>query len=154
MTALALKLRQSDEVVLRTRTIAEVAHLTAVTPHTLRYYERIGLLGVARHTSGHRRYTEGDVNRVMFITRLRLTAMPIREIQRYFRLVAAGPSTEPDRLALLEHHRDRVRTQLGELRSALGAIDFKIAMYGGSASPDCVQVELSQTPASDLADVA
>ncbi|MDQ1416765.1 MAG: hypothetical protein QOF81_2378 [Acidimicrobiaceae bacterium] len=48
----------------RTYTIAEVAERTDVTAHTLRYYERIGLLDVARHNSGQ----------VVFITRLRLTA--------------------------------------------------------------------------------
>ncbi|MDQ1357164.1 MAG: hypothetical protein QOE07_1781 [Acidimicrobiaceae bacterium] len=66
----------------RTYTIAEVAERTDVTAHTLRYYERIGLLDVARHSSGQ----------VVFITRLRLTA-------------------------------------------ALNAIEYKIAVCGGSCAP-------------------
>lgn len=73
--------------------IADVAERTGVSAHALRYYERIGLLDVGRQGSGHRRYTDSDVGRVVFITRLRATAMPIREIQRYFALVALGPST-------------------------------------------------------------
>lgn len=116
----------------QTFTIAEVVEKTGVTAHTLRYYERIGLLDVGRLESGHRRYTVPDVERVVFIGRLRATAMPIREIERYFALVARGKDTEDERLALLQEHRAEVLTRLGELQAALGAIEFKIAHYGGT----------------------
>jgi DNA-binding transcriptional MerR regulator len=119
----------------RTLSIAEVAVKTGVSAHTLRYYERIGLLDVGRQPSGHRRFTEHDIDRVVFIGRLRATAMPIREIQRYFALVAAGPATEDQRLALLQAHRASVRARLRELEAALGAIEHKIARYGGSCAP-------------------
>lgn len=118
-----------------TYTIAEVAARTGVSAHTLRYYERIGLLDVGRQANGHRRFTEHDIHGVVFIGRLRATAMPIREIQRYFALVAAGPSTEGDRLALLQSHRLAVRTRLHEVEEAVGAIEHKIARYGGSRTP-------------------
>jgi DNA-binding transcriptional MerR regulator len=116
-------------------TIAEAAQQTGHTAHTLRYYERIGLLDVGRQVSGHRRFSTNDLDRVVFIGRLRATAMPIRDIQRYFALVAGGPSTEDERLALLEAHRSIVRDRLHELESALDAIDHKIAYYGGSCAP-------------------
>jgi hypothetical protein len=51
----------------QTFTIAEVADTTGVSAHTLRYYERIGLLDVRRQASGHRTFTENDVGRVVFI---------------------------------------------------------------------------------------
>lgn len=119
----------------QTVTIAEVADKTGVTAHTLRYYERIGLLDVGRHDNGHRRYTDHDVERVIFIGRLRSTEMPIREIVRYFDLVARGRDTEDERLALLQEHRTAVLARLGELEAALGAIEFKIAHYGGTCGP-------------------
>jgi DNA-binding transcriptional MerR regulator len=115
-------------------TIAEVAERTGVSAHALRYYERIGLLDVGRQESGHRRFTEDDVGRVVFIGRLRATAMPIREIQRYFSLVAGGPATEGDRLSLLMAHRIEVRARLGEMEAALDAIEHKIAHYGRSCA--------------------
>jgi DNA-binding transcriptional MerR regulator len=115
--------------------IAEVAEMTGLTAHTLRYYERIGLLAVPRDATGRRVYTQDEVNRVVFITRLRLTAMPIRDIQTYFRLVAAGPGNEDQRLALLEAHRDRVKAHITELESALGVVEFKITTYGGFCEP-------------------
>ena len=118
-----------------TRTIAEVAERTGITAHTLRYYERIGLLSVPRDAAGHRLYTQDEMARVVFITRLRLTAMPIRDIQAYFRLVEDGPGNEDQRLALLERHRDEVKARLVDLESALGVIEFKIATYGGACAP-------------------
>jgi DNA-binding transcriptional MerR regulator len=121
----------ADEVL----TIAEVAERTGVTAHTLRYYERIGMLDVPRDDAGRRLYGPAEVGRVVFITRLRMTAMPIRDIQAYFRLVAQGPGTEPERLALLERHRDEVKARIVDLESALATIEFKIATYGGACTP-------------------
>ncbi|MGH9228097.1 MAG: MerR family transcriptional regulator [Acidimicrobiales bacterium] len=115
--------------------IAEAAERTGTTAHTLRYYERIGLLDVPRDHAGRRRYTETELARVVFITRLRLTAMRIRDVQAYFRLVDAGPGNEAERLALLERHRSQVKDRLVELQAALDVIDFKIATYGGMCDP-------------------
>ena len=115
--------------------IADAAEQTGITAHALRYYERIGLLDVPRDHAGRRQYTETELARVVFISRLRLTAMPIRDIQAYFRLVDAGPGNEPERLALLERHRDQVKVRLAALQSAVDVIDFKIATYGGMCEP-------------------
>ena len=117
---------------LDTLAISEVTARTGVTEHTLRYYERIGLLAVGRDTGGRRRYTEQDVARVVFVSRLRSSEMPIRDLLHYVELVQAGPATEPQRLALLQAHRQRVIERQGELEEALRIIDFKIDVYGGS----------------------
>jgi DNA-binding transcriptional MerR regulator len=122
-----------------TLNIAETAERTGVTAHTLRYYERIGLLEpVGRDTAGYRAYTEVDVGRVVFLTRMRAAGMPIRELQRYVALADAGPRTEPERLAIMEAHRDAVRARIAELGAALETIEFKIAAYGGSCRPGSV----------------
>jgi DNA-binding transcriptional MerR regulator len=120
---------------LQSLAIAKAAERTGVTAHTLRYYERIGLLDVPRDRAGRRWYTEAELARVVFITRLRLTAMPIRDVQAYFRLVDAGPGNETERLALLERHRAQVKDRLVELQAALDVIDFKITTYGGMCDP-------------------
>lgn len=119
----------------RTLTIAEVAERTGVTAHTLRYYERIGLLAVARDDAGHRAYGAGDVARVVFLSRLRMTGMPIRGLQRYIALVGEGEQTVPERLRMLLAHRDAVRAQLAELAFSLESIEFKISAYGGTCAP-------------------
>lgn len=116
--------------------IAETAGMVGITDHTLRYYERIGLLDVPRDHAGRRCYRPADIARAVFINRLRVADMPIARIQRYFELVDAGPHTEPERLALLEEHRDEVRQRLDNLQIALATIDYKIERYGGSLSDD------------------
>lgn len=114
-------------------TIAEAAAATGLSAHTLRYYERDGLLldAVERASSGHRRYTERDLGWLHLLTRLRATGMPIREIREYAELVRQGESTEPQRLALLQAHRDAVRAQLAEAAEHLAAIEMKIDVYAG-----------------------
>jgi DNA-binding transcriptional MerR regulator len=118
-----------------TLTIAEMAERTGVSAHTLRYYERIGLLSVARDTTGHRVYSAGDYARVVFLNRLRMAGMTIRDLQRYIALVAEGEASVPERLHMMLAHREAVRAQIQELTFALDTIEFKIAAYGGHAQP-------------------
>ena len=117
--------------------IAEAAEKTGLTAHTLRYYERDGLMlaAVDRSTSGHRRYSERDLTWIELITRLRSTGMPISDVRRYAALVRAGDGTEAERLALLKAHRAHVEAQLAEVTGHLRAIDHKIGIYEGRLSP-------------------
>jgi DNA-binding transcriptional MerR regulator len=111
--------------------ISQAARATGVSAHTLRYYERAGLMldPVDRAESSHRRYTEGDLGWITLLTRLRGTGMPIRRIAEYAELVRAGDGNEGERLALLEEHRRDVLAQLDEVRAHLEAIEFKIGIY-------------------------
>ena len=115
-------------------TIAEAAEQTGLTAHTLRYYERDGLMrtAVRRSASGHRAYDEADLAWITLIAKLRGTGMPIRDVKQYAALVRAGAGNEAERLALLRAHRERVLQQLDEVRSHLGAIDHKIDLYEGA----------------------
>ncbi len=117
--------------------IAEAAATTGLTAHTLRYYERDGLMlaPVERAASGHRRYGERDLRWIELITRLRATGMPIRDVRRYAALVRDGAGNEAERLALLLAHREVVERQLAEVGSHLRAIDHKIALYESTVSP-------------------
>lgn len=111
--------------------IARVAELTGVSAHTLRYYERVGLVAVARSEGGHRVYDRDALGRVIFITRLRCSDMPIQAILRYVELVNQGEATAPERLALMQDHRATIIRRLQELQAALAVIDYKIVTYGG-----------------------
>lgn len=115
-------------------TIAEAARHTGVSVHTLRYYERAGLVvsPVDRTSGGRRRYRELDLKWIVICTKLRATGMPIRGIRRYAELVAAGPGNEAERLALLEAHRADVLARLAGIQENLKLIDRKIGVYRGS----------------------
>jgi DNA-binding transcriptional MerR regulator len=114
--------------------ISDAAELTGLSAHTLRYYERAGLMldTVERAPSSHRRYTEGDIRWVTLLTKLRATGMPIRRMRQYAELVRAGEGNEPERLALLQAHRDAVLEQLDGMRRNLEAIEHKIEIYRDS----------------------
>ena len=127
--------------------IATTADRLGVSAHTLRYYERIGLVRVDRDASGHRRYDAAGVRRLVFLTRMRTSGMPIRDLRRYVALVEAGRDTVPERLSLLTEHRDGLRTRIDEVRLALSATDYKIAAYTreleGQAATD--NIDTSET---------
>jgi DNA-binding transcriptional MerR regulator len=110
--------------------ISEAAERTGLRAHTLRYWERAGLLEpVSRNGSGHRRYAEDDLERIKFLTKLRATGMPIRQVRRYAELLKGGDDTNEERLALLEAHRKAVLAQLEETAGHLELIDWKINLY-------------------------
>ncbi|BDH55594.1 MerR family transcriptional regulator [Tsukamurella sp. PLM1] len=129
-------------------TVAEVAELVGITAHTLRYYERIGLVTVERDGAGHRRYGPRALARVIFLTRLRLSGMPIADITEYIHLVDGGEATVPARLALLQAHRARTVAQIEDLRYSLAVIDYKIATYGGALG-DCERTVDNLEPQED-----
>jgi DNA-binding transcriptional MerR regulator len=113
--------------------IAEAARRTGVSVHTLRYYERAGLVvtAVDRTSGGRRRYQQLDLDWITVCTRLRATGMPIKTIRRYAELVSAGHGNEHERLALMEAHRAEVTAKLAEIEENLRLIDHKIDVYRG-----------------------
>jgi len=113
--------------------IAEAARRTGVSVHTLRYYERAGLVvtTVDRTAGGRRRYQQQDLYWITICTKLRATGMPIKTIRRYAQLVSVGPGNEQERLALMEAHSADVTAKLAEIQENLKLIDHKINVYRG-----------------------
>lgn len=113
--------------------IGVLAKRSGLSAHTIRYYERIGLLPRARRDrSGQRDYAASILTWIEFLRRLKTIGMPIRDMRRYAKLREAGASTQAERRALLEHHRKRVRAHIAELQTCLLVLDTKIAGYAGS----------------------
>ncbi|MFI8579576.1 MerR family transcriptional regulator [Ectopseudomonas khazarica] len=110
--------------------IDEVARRTGLTAHTLRYYERIGLIGpVGRTASGQRRYAPSNMAWIEFLLRLRTTRMPIGKMQAFAALRGAGDSTVPARRQMLEEHLAEVLTEIEAMRCAADALQAKIEHY-------------------------
>ena len=117
--------------------IGELAKRSGLTGHTIRYYERIGLLPRAqRDRSNQRDYDAAILRWIEFLGRLKTTGMPIREMLVYARLRAEGASTTQERRALLERHRVGVRRRLSELQASLLVLDEKIAGYAGATEDE------------------
>ncbi|MFC8796095.1 MerR family transcriptional regulator [Promicromonospora sp. NPDC057138] len=112
-------------------TIGQVSARTGLGVHTLRLYEREGLLAgeVRRDGRGRRVYSAWDVEWLEYCTRFRASGMPLVTIRRFAELVRQGPGNEHIRLGLLHEHRDLVVERIAELTTCLEVIGFKIDMY-------------------------
>lgn len=110
--------------------IRDVAAKTGITTHTLRYYERIGLVQpVARAKSGHRRYGESDIRWLELLKKLHATDMPIRKMLEYARLARRGESTVAARRALLDAHRIEIEAKVEQLKATLDILAWKLSLY-------------------------
>lgn len=103
--------------------ISTFAERTGLTPHTLRYYEKLGLLsGISRDASGHRAYRSADIEWVKFICRLKATGMPLEQISQYAHLRACGDSTPAERRRALN---------VGCTPEEVTEVILQMAVYGG-----------------------
>lgn len=110
--------------------IAEVSEQYGISPDTLRYYERIGLLPpVNRMESGIRDYTEIDIRRVEFIKCMRRAGLPIEVLIEYIALVQQGNETIEARKEMLVEQRAQLAIRMAEMQQTLDLLDYKISVY-------------------------
>lgn len=110
-------------------TTREAAEKCGLTQYTLRWYERIGLLGrVERTADGRRRFSDADLDWLILLSKLRATGMPVRDMLSYAELVRSG-AREQERVDLLRGHRERVRQALLDQKECLRLLDTKIDFY-------------------------
>lgn len=118
----------TDEV--QNLTISEVAERTGLSAHTLRYYERIGLMTpVTKGLRGHRRYDKDDLGWLRVIQHLRSTDMSVKEMQHFAKLVHQGDETVGERRKLLEKHRATLQARLENIQETLRFLDHKVTTY-------------------------
>ena len=107
-------------------TIKDVSERTGISAHTLRYYDKEGLLGfVHRSETGIRLFTEEDFEPLYTIACLKKSGMPIREIRRFMDLYIRGDETIHDRYLLFKEHRENLIRQIEELQETLDIVDYK-----------------------------
>ncbi len=116
---------QNDEL-----TIQQVAEISGLSVHTLRYYERIGLIHpINRAQNAHRRYSMDDVGWIDFLNKLRATGMTIQQMQRYAELQRQGDDTLPERVEMLRLLQLEAEARVDELQEHLKLIRYKIDIY-------------------------
>ncbi|MFE9335338.1 MerR family transcriptional regulator [Streptomyces sp. NPDC007063] len=144
-------------------TISEAAELSGLSAHTLRWYERIGLMPhVDRSHTGQRRFSVRDLNWLDLVGKLRLTGMPVADMVRYAEMVRQGEQTFGERKALLEATRQDVLARIAELHDTLEVLDYKIDHYSrntgdlpatravtAAAAPDASAQPRSPHPTAD-----
>jgi MerR family transcriptional regulator, aldehyde-responsive regulator len=122
----------------REYTIGEATELSGLSEHTLRYYERAGLLEpIRRQTSSrHRRYSADDVARLRTLACLRAAGMPLAQMRRYFELLAHGAAAAPLQLELLVAQREVLQARRRELDDHVRYLDGKVAYWQAVQSGD------------------
>ena len=110
--------------------IKDASEKAGLSAHTLRYYEREGLLpGVERTPGGFRQYSDEDMEALWLICCLKNTGMSLQEITRFVGLAREGDRTLRERLELLQAHRDDVIARMEEMQRYLDKVNWKIGFY-------------------------
>ncbi len=110
--------------------IQDVSKKTGLSAHTLRYYEKEGLLTrVERSPGGFRQYTDEDLERLGLICCLKNTGMSIQEIARFVQLTHEGDHTLEERVELLRAHRERVLERMAEMQKHLDKVTWKLNFF-------------------------
>ncbi len=110
--------------------ISRASQLTGLSKHTLRYYEKIGLIeSIKRAGDGHRYYTENDISWIEFLNRLRITGMQISRMKTFAHLRRKGNHTAGKRRMMLEDFKADLNERLSDLNKHLKAIEQKIGHY-------------------------
>ena len=110
--------------------IAEVSEQFGISPDTLRYYERVGLIPpVHRNDGGIRDYDELDLRRVDFIKCMRGAGLPVEVLIEYMGLVQQGDQTIEARKEILVEQRDLLEAKMQEMQKTLDRLNYKIEVY-------------------------
>ena len=110
--------------------IQDVSRKTGLSTHTLRYYEKEGLIsGVERSQGGFRQYTDEDLEKLGLICCLKNTGMSIQEIARFVQLTREGEHTLEERVELLKEHRNRVLKLMEEMQRHLEKVTWKLNFF-------------------------
>lgn len=110
--------------------IGQVAQKTGLTTHTLRYYEKEGLLPfVRKNSSGLRVFSDNDLGWLAMIECLKETGMPLKGIKQYIDWFEEGDSTLPQRLEMFCSQKKKIEGQIALFQKHLAKIEYKINLY-------------------------
>ncbi len=110
--------------------IQDVSKKTGLSAHTLRYYEKEGLLShVDRSPGGFRQYTDEDMEALGLICCLKNTGMSLQEITRFVSLTHEGDQTLKERVELLREHRENVIQRMQEMQKYLEKVTWKLNYF-------------------------
>ena len=111
-------------------TIKEVCEKYDITPDTLRYYERVGVIPeVSRTAGGIRNYSEADIKWVENAICMRSAGVPVEMIIEYVKLFMMGDSTFEARCNLLKEARAEVEAVKKKYDDELKRLTYKISKY-------------------------
>lgn len=127
-------------------TIGEAAERCGVTAHTLRYYDKEGLMPyVERSSGGIRQFKEEDFEWLAIITCLKDSGVPVKKIKEFVDWCMTGDLTIESRLEFLKAHKKDVEKQMAELQKNMELIDYKIWYYETAAEAGTTAIHKKNT---------
>ena len=112
-----------------TYTVKEISQKTGISPYTLRFYEKEGVLPVVeRNANGVRKFDEHYIDCIEMVQALRSTGLPLAEIKEYVELYKSGDSTLPERKVMLARQKSKVEEQISLLMKTLEKLNYKLAL--------------------------
>ncbi|MBN6068400.1 MerR family transcriptional regulator [Aggregatibacter actinomycetemcomitans] len=128
-------------------TTAQAAQKMGISAHTLRFYDKEGLLpNVGRDEHGNRRFTDNDLQWLSLLQCLKNTGMSLKDIKRFAKCTTIGDSTIEERLALFENQTQNVKQQISELKRYLSLLEYKVAFYQQAKALGSVQAVAEMMP--------
>jgi len=123
--------QETDTTTPTSFTLQEVVQRSGLSEHTLRYYERIGLLDRVKRESrsGHRRYTAQDVQNIEILACLRTIGMSIEDMRTYFALLKDGTAAADQQLVLFESQKQALEQELVRIQEHLRYLELKVAFW-------------------------
>ena len=111
-------------------TIKQAAEIANVTPATLRYYDKQGLLPfIERKESGYRIFSEEDIAMLQVIKCLKKSGMPIKDIRKFSKWVQMGDASLQERYEMFLERKHTVEAQIAGLQETLDFISYKCRYY-------------------------
>ena len=111
-------------------TIKQAAELTNLTPVTLRYYDKQGLLPfMERKESGYRMFSDGDIAMLRVIECLKKSGMSIKDIRQFSEWVLMGDDSLQERYEMFLERKKAVEAQMADLQKTLDFINHKCWYY-------------------------
>lgn len=112
-----------------TYTISEAAEKVGISVHTLRFYDKKGLLPFLQRVNGRRVFQEEDLDRLEMINCLKNTGMPLKDIATYMTLCQQGDATLMQRQEIIRRQKASIEAQLCKLQENLVRINQKMWYY-------------------------
>lgn len=109
--------------------IGEVSKIFDISADTLRYYEKIGLIGPIKKEGNVRNYTEDDLKRINFVKCMRSANLPLEVLIKYMKLFEEGEATVKARRDLLVSQQEVLAKNIKDLQAAYDRLTYKIDLY-------------------------
>lgn len=127
-------------------TIKEAAEIMNVTPTTLRYYDKQGLLPfMERRESGYRIFSENDILMLRVIECLKKSGMPIKDIRQFTEWVLQGDASLQERYHMFLERKQAIEKQMAELQETLDFINHKCWYYKTAIEAGTEKIHFTET---------